>query len=140
MLPGARRVLVLLIVAWLNLALQPCAMALGADPVPDCPHCPSAQASEDAAQAMHAAADAAMPCATSVGSVGDCDSLDEMRADSRAGELKVKDAPGDQPVALLPAAALVDQWAFAAPAALPVRCNCPAASPPLNVLYCVYLK
>lgn len=136
--PGAQRVLALLFVAWLNLALQPCAMALGADPQPDCPHCPPAASDADARHGMHAPADAANPCATAV---ADCSATDDSSFDSRTGQLKLKDVPGDQLVAILPARVMTSGYRLSAQVSSSrYRRPDPGAACSLNILHCVYLK
>lgn len=119
--------------AWLNLALMPCAMAFEAVPETewsqgheqkqqeqhehDCPHCPPA--------GMTAA---------------DCLSPDESTLDARNGCVKLKDAPAEQPVVMMPPQFLLPATVLRSPA--PDRCysRYPGSPPPLNVLYCVYLK
>ncbi|MDZ7769923.1 MAG: hypothetical protein U5K38_12965 [Woeseiaceae bacterium] len=129
--PGAHSVLALLMVAWLNLALMPCAMAFEAVPETewshgheqpeqhehDCPHCP--------------------PAGTTA---ADCLSPDESTLDARNGYVKLKDAPAEQPVVIMPPQFLSPTAVLRSPA--PDRCyyQSPGTPPPLNVLYCVYLK
>lgn len=85
----------------------------------------------------HDSAHSEAPCATS-GS--DCTLVDDYSHD-RGGYVKLKDAPNNASVAIIdaklvlpdvPRAMLQDfeRYTFAAP----------GAAPPLNVLYCVYLK
>ncbi len=120
-------------VAWLNLALTPCAMAFDAVPETEqahghgqqheqqhehnCPRCP--------------------PAATTV---VDCVSPDESALDARNSFVKLKDAPAEQPVAILPPEVLFPVAVVRSPA--PDRCyyQTPGNPPPLNILYCVYLK
>lgn len=71
---------------------------------------------------------------------GDCGILDELNYDGRSVQLKLKDAPDDGPVAIIS----LEDWSPLAPSAsLPgighTRSPPPGDSPPLNVLYCVYL-
>lgn len=141
--PGAHSVFALLLVAWLNLALTPCAMAFDATPDHNCPHCPPAAAvhdahgDNDAGHGGHGMADQPMPCATAA---ADCLSPDESTLDARTGFVKLKDAPAEQPLAILPHQVVLP----AAPARAPASRNCHYRNPghprPLNVLYCVYLK
>lgn len=119
---------------WLNLALQPCAMALEADH--DCPHCPPAHEHEMAAHHNHGEAKAEAPCASMQ---SQCGELDDASLDGRTGQLKVKDAFE------LPLAIVHDPAAPAIAAAK--RCHQSTgppphagSSPPRHVLFCVYLK
>lgn len=127
-------VLGLFAAVWLNLALQPCAMALEADH--DCPHCPPAHEHEMAAHHGHGDAQADEPCASMQ---SQCGELDDASLDGRSGQLKLKDAVE------LPLAIAHDSIAPAVIVA--ERCNYSTGpprhaglSPPLNVLFCVYLK
>ncbi len=79
---------------WLNLALQPCAMALEADH--DCPHCPPAHEHEMMAHHGHGEAKAESPCASMQ---AQCGELDDVSFDGRTGQLKVKDT-AEIPVAI----------------------------------------
>lgn len=127
--PGAHSVLALLMVVWLNLALTPCAMAFDTAPETEqahgleqqheheCPHCP--------------------PAATTV---ADCLSHDESTLDARNGLVKLKDAPAEQPVAILPPQVLLPAAVVRSPAPHRRHYRTPGNPPPLNVLYCVYLK
>lgn len=92
----------------------------------DCPHCPPVEDRE------LSACDVIVP--------PDCAADDQLSAEPRSPQLKVKDTPSDLPVAL--AAAM-------ATAAPPVPLDQPLprsavflspGGPPRNVLYCVYLK
>jgi len=140
-----RSILAGFVVAWLNLALQPCAMALGTLEGPDCPRCPPAHEDEQIDHAMHGShtgaeesASVEMPCSIAA---ADCTLLDEFSYDGRTVKLELNDAPHDSPVATvspiypqsnLPLAEHVS-WH---PSRSPPR----PASVPLNVYYCVYLK
>lgn len=134
----ARRAFGAFVVVWLNLILQPCAMAIGSEP--DCPNCPPSHTPHIDGHEM-ATSDTvkqAMPCAS--GAV-DCDILDDFNHDGRTAQVKVKDAPDELPIALLPAAVV-------ASCIKPVRqrdpspvCLYPPGTPPaLTKLYCIYLK
>ena len=130
----ARQVLGLFAAVWLNVALQPCAMALEADH--DCPHCPPAHEHEMVAHHGHEMPKAETPCASMQ---AQCGELDDVSFDGRSGQLKIKDTV-ELPVAILPD--------LAAPAVtVAERCHFPTGppphaglSPPLHVLHCVYLK
>jgi hypothetical protein len=86
----------------------------------------------------HDSAASDVACATSG---FDCALADDYNYDSRGGHLKLKDVPNGASAAIIetnlvlpnvPRAMLqdFDRYTFAAP----------GAAPPLNVLYCVYLK
>jgi hypothetical protein len=137
-MPGARSALGVFAVLWLNLVLQPCAMAFGGDG--ECPSCPPEM--DHSGMSHHGdARDSSsvdVPCATTS---FDCALVDDYSHDGRGGQLKLKDVPNNTSVAIIetnivlpnvPRLALrnFDRYRFAAP----------GAAPPLNVLYCVYLK
>lgn len=123
----------------MNLALQPCAMALDATDDHECPHCPPAhttQHGEHAPSARLATMDE-MPCATSA---DDCSLVDDLKYDGRNTELKLKDAPGDVPLAIVPANPQILATRSSAEIGwFPARSPPPGNHTPLNVLYCVYL-
>jgi len=127
-------VLGLFVAVWLNLALQPCAMALEVDH--DCPHCPPAHEHEMASHHGHGGSKAEAPCASMQ---SQCGELDDVSLDGRTGQLKVKD------VIELPVAVTYDLPAPAVAVARQIRYSTGpphngGVSPPLNVLFCVYLK
>ncbi|ANO50100.1 hypothetical protein [Woeseia oceani] len=143
--PSARNALAVFVVAWLNLALAPCAMAFGGVPEPDCPHCPPSQADAHAGHDMsgHAVADHdgmedAMPCASSA---TDCNVTDELNHDGRTLKLEPKDSPSDLVIAIHPALPSVATLRTADAAGWHRTRSPPlGATTPLNILYCVYLK
>ena len=127
-------VLGLFAAVWLNLALQPCAMALEADH--DCPHCPPAHEHDMAAHHGHASPKAEAPCASMQ---AQCGELDDASFDTRSGQLKVKDSVE------LPLAIAHDR--ITPVVTMTERCNFPTGppqhaglSPPLHLLNCVFLK
>lgn len=134
--PWGRGALGLFVVVWLNLALQPCAMAFAADEDHDCPHCPPAQTHEH--DGMHVGTQHDMPCADSV---ADCATADDWNHDGRGGQSKLKDTPTDLLVAIAPHE-LAAAFRQATDARLvPRQASVHAGtSPPLHVLNCVYLK
>ena len=97
-------------------------MAMGADSDP-CPHCLPAEMP---------------PCETAV--TPDCGLDDQLTNESITNPFKLKDVPGELPVAISPdlnPSAWIDsrlQPLTPAPRLLM------SSGPPLNVLYCVYLK
>lgn len=116
-----------------NLAIQPCAMALGLND--GCAHCPPAEESAMPMHRGHELAPDEAPCASSPGA---CD-LTGASIDGRTVQLKVKDT-GELPVALLAdVAALVVPSPHDSPHSL-VPPDIPGSAPPVRVLYCVYLK
>lgn len=133
--PWSRRVLGIFVVVWLNLALQPCAMALGGEMDHDCPHCPP---SHEQQHDGHDTASNDMQCATDAAAYS---VLDEFNYDGRLATLKLKDTSNDLPVAIVSVAELVPNvqpTRVAIPC--PTRRPPPGSRTPLNVLYCVYLK
>ena len=81
----ARRALGLFVAVWLNLALQPCAMALESMQDNDCPNCPPAQAHEH--DGMHAGMGHEMPCASAA---ADCSFSEDLNYDGRSDQPKLK--------------------------------------------------
>jgi hypothetical protein len=139
-MPWTRRVLGLFVVMGLNLALQPCAMAMGVDDEHDCPRCPTSHTSEHVGHDMasHGNTASEMPCATGA---DDCSPMDTLNVDGRVTPHKVKDLPSDQPVAILSSAALLSTVDYHVQSkSLPRTYRTPGNSLPLNILYCVYLK
>ena len=131
-----RRALGLFAAVWLNLALQPCAMAFEVGDDHDCPHCPPAQTLEHGG--VHGGMDHELPCADGL---SDCAVADDLNLDGRSGPSKLKDAPSDAAVAIAPHEL---ELLFRQPAGA-TRRSCHAsmhagAPPPLYILHCVYLK
>ena len=118
---------------WLNLALQPCAMAYENATDHDCPGCPPAEMTGH--HGGHADATVDTPCADGL---ADCMVDDDASLDSRGGDLKVRDLPA--PVALAPAddVALLAPIAQA-PAPPPFASAHSGAPPPIHLLNCVFL-
>ena len=136
----ARRALGVFVAVWLNLALQPCAMALESIQDNDCPHCPPAQthAHDGMHDGMSESMGHEMPCASAA---ADCSFSEDLNHDARGDQLKLKDAHVDSPIAIA-------SREFALPYGNPVdflprpryASVHTGAPPPLNVLHCVYLK
>jgi hypothetical protein len=103
-IPGARRALGFVVVVWLNLALQPCAMALDGDR--GCPHCPPEM--DHSGMSGHAGGSrptsAGVPCA--VGAF-DCMLAGDYSHDGRGGQKTLKDAPDSGSAATLQTRILV---------------------------------
>lgn len=141
----ARRAFGGFVLVWLNLVLQPCAMALGNMEEHDCSRCPPSHEIERSDHAMHgghmAAEESAsgnMPCSIAA---TDCSQLDELNYDGRTAKLELNDAPNDSPVLLGPPIVLEPIFRPAEYLGRhSTRSPPPPASVPLNVFYCVYLK
>lgn len=129
------------VVAWLNLAVQPCLMAMESAPEPavasghsthaghsvehDCDHCPPALS------------DHATACASSA--AADCSSIPDYNNDGRNGASKLKDIP---------------TFVAIADSAIPIEITTQTISPPssncgvlhypsevpINIRFCVFLK
>jgi hypothetical protein len=138
----ARRpgVLALLAVLWLNMAILPCAMAFPGDE--DCPHCPPAEQHEmhhgmAASQGHdHGQVEVKPSCSTTQ---AECCDVVTGSVDARGGKLDYKPTsdiacatapfPGRSSCRL----AAVRQSAVDPP-------DIVGSSPPIHILYCVYLK
>ena len=132
----ARRALGLFVAVWLNLALQPCAMAMESMQDGDCAHCPPAQMHEH--DDMHKSMGQEMPCADAA---ADCSFSEDLNYDGRSGQLKLKDAQFDAPVAIAAREFALSYGISVDFQSRPRYSTVHAgAPPPLNVLHCVYLK
>lgn len=133
-----RSALGLFAAVWLNLALQPCAMAYEVEKDHNCPHCPpSEMQGQHDMHDMHEGMDAEMPCADGL---SDCSLDPDFNHDGRGGQTQLKDIKGDSPVFVGPMdlVASFDKVLRERP---PPRFETAhsGAPPPLHVLYCVYL-
>ena len=141
-LAGTSGVLAVLLVFCLNLAILPCAMALGLDDH-DCPHSPPADEHAMAGRHQgHAAGhhESRQPelrsdCVTSAASC--CDAATPS-VDSRASQLKLKKDGNDQPTVATASQILLSTITYA-PAVFADPPDPPGASVPRHVLFCVYL-
>lgn len=127
------RLLGAVIVAWVNMAVAPCAMAFGGEP--DCPHCPPAQESEAAAHHGDHGDDVKAGCDSLQ---SQCDDADQFSFDGRNTNNTAKakvDLPLGIPV-LVPELC-IERTAFMSSAVDPPPLD--ATSPPLHILYCVFL-
>lgn len=103
-------------------------MAMEVDTDHPCPHCPSGTSQERHSQDPQ------------LGEVADCDDLDIVSNDIRAAGSKAKDSPEDAPILVH------DAYFSNAPRLIPgaYERELPSltysSGPPLNLLYCVYLK
>ena len=133
-LSRGRNALGLFAAVWLNLVLQPCAMAFETPQGPVCPNCPPAH--EQPMPAHHFHDTAGMHCASLHAGCGE---LGGVSVDNRGDLPKIK-LPGE-----LPALIMGDypEPRIEAARYLPQPVNPrdgPATAPPRNVLFCVYLK
>lgn len=142
--PWAQRVLGLFVVMWLNMALQPCAMALGTAHGDDCVHCPPAITDTHAehmsheshqTQGEHASGGQSLPCHVAT---AECAGPGDYNFDGRT--VKVKNNLTDLTPGLAPstiAAPLADNAAsrYRFGSAIPL----PGDPPELHIVYCVYL-
>ncbi|MDH3612433.1 MAG: hypothetical protein OEU90_01855 [Gammaproteobacteria bacterium] len=130
-----RRALGLFVAVWLNLALQPCAMAYTAGDDHDCPHCPPAETHEHGG--MHGNMDHKVPCADGL---SDCAVAEDVNHDGRNGQSKLKDAPTDTTFAIASDELAAPYHHPVDATSLPRYASVHAgAPPPLHVLNCVYL-
>ena len=122
-----------LVAVWLNLAVQPCAMALGLDD--GCPHCPPVDHAAMDAHHGHHAEEVDAGCDSLL---SDCGETDDFNIDGRFSFSKAKDTTDDvQAVAVAPVAAQLSRIGFTTTAADPPRPV--GSSPPLYLLNCVFL-
>lgn len=133
-----RSLLGVLGVLWLNMAVLPCAMAFQGDD--DCAHCPPEEKHENhhemAAHHDHAQTEPEHTCATA--SVECCDVM-AANVDARSGKLDYKPAPDVAfATAPLPSDGNSRHASIVEATADPPVIG--GSSPPLRVLYCVYLK
>lgn len=130
----------LFVVLWLNMALQPCAMAFSDEHQHDCPQCPPAHSREIPPQGSHESHDKALEGAPCNAGASQCAFSDDYNYDGRTAQIKVKDAPSDVPVAIAPAVvglSLADTVSASLGPDDPS--HRPGVPPSLNILYCVYL-
>lgn len=124
----ARSALGLVLIAVLNLAFQPCAMAMDMDTDHGCPHCPT--------EARHGNHDNK----PKLDDIADCDYVNIYNHDGRSTESQGKDLSPDlnAPIAgefsVAESALPQSEFRFGTSAARH------PGDPPLNILYCVFLK
>ena len=126
-----RRALGLFVAVWLNLALQPCAMA-------------NAMEAEQQPMQMHEHGgahgnmDMQMPCADGV---ADCSIDDDLNHDGRGGQIKLENLSNDIPLLVADYSSELRLQrsgdATTQPRYASVHSGAP---PPLYVLHCIYLK
>jgi len=127
----------LFLAVWLNLALQPCAMAATRADRHDCPDCPPAEMQHHGVHGVAGTGMAAVkPCADSL---ADCMVDVDANHDLRSDKLRLDDVKADIPIAFyLPA----DTTPRRSPVSMdmPRRHTLPPpGAPPRHVLNCVYL-
>ncbi len=123
--PWARRALGIFVVAWLNLALLPCAMALDEVQERACPFSQPATSADTSCCDEQAAR---------------CELPGDYNYDGRTFQGKVKDAPFEMPPAIVPTILAVSAEISTptTPGFLAPQCWS-GGKPRLNVLHCVYL-
>jgi len=126
-----RRALALFVAVWLNLALQPCAMAFAMDAEQQ----PMQMHEHGGA---HGNMDMQMPCADGV---ADCSIDDDLNHDGRGVQIKLKDLSNDIPSVIAVYSSEIrirhPSDATTQPRYASVHSGAP---PPLYVLHCIYLK
>ena len=123
-----RGALGLVFVAVLNLAFQPCVMAMEADTDHPCPHCPTELGQEQ----HHKSAELDL--------TADCNVVDTYSHDSRPAQTKNTEHAGDLPVLLVSEIPEVGNlYSQVEYSRRPPTSSYPGG-PPLNILYCVFLK
>ena len=139
-----RFLLSVFVVAWLNLAVQPCVMAMELAPEPaavteqsahaghsnhssdhDCDHCPPASGGH------------AITCASAAAS--DCSSISDLNYDKRNGTPKLNDIP-----TYVAIAELATPFEITIPTSSPPLPGCAPldypSEPPPSIRFCVFLK
>lgn len=138
--PWGRRVLGLFVVVWLNVILQPCAMAFGGDSDHGCNHCPPAVSAEVSSHRAHEADSSehsTSPCETNA---SQCAFLDDFKYDGRTAKVKIENAPADIPVGILASTVVFQPGNTSSALRGTVDISCLPGDPPsLTVLYGVYL-
>lgn len=124
----------LLMVLWLNMAVLPCAMAFESDT--SCAHCPPAGEHDITSHHSHSEVQVEPTCATTQ---SQCCDLEQAGVDARGGKLDIKPA---SEVVFITAPVIATMPSRSSGH---VRCasdppDIYGSSPPLHVLYCVYLK
>lgn len=133
-----RNVLGLLAIIWLNMAVLPCAMAFQGDD--DCPHCPPPeQHGQDHGMSAHHGGDTAASRPSCATAQPDCCDAIAASVDARGGKIEHKPAP-DVVLASVPLPGNHGDRPSAQRCGSPDPPDVSGSSPPLRVLYCVYLK
>jgi hypothetical protein len=115
-------------------------MAFGDADDHDCPGCPPTSTEEISSRSTHEAANSIFFSSMCETSTAECALLNDVNFDGRTTSVGVKDAPSDVPVGIAPS---VDAISLAKDSSAdPDVCDTfylPGDSPPLNILFCVYL-
>jgi hypothetical protein len=112
----------------LSLAFQPCAMAMDMDTDHPCPHCPAKTGEKQHHQRSQ------------LNVVADCDYVDIYSYDNRTSQSKADGSPQALPI-LVDSVFSLDLPGFVSEVyerASPLADH--SSGPPLNILYCIYLK
>jgi len=136
----SRSAFALFAVVWLNMALQPCVMALEKVDDHDCPGCPPATGEEISAHGARESGQSKAASSPCMISTAECAQIDSFSHDGRTTTVKAKDVQSDAPFDVVSS---LDALSSAQVPATNYRiCDSPGLpgnSPPLNILYCVYL-
>lgn len=116
------------VVAILNLAFQPCAMAMDMDKDRPCPHCPG----EVGQQQQHRDAPLNL--------TADCELGDDYSYDSRTSKSKDDEQPIDVPAVLFEEFSPSEAYRSHSGCSRLLSAADLSNGPPLITLYCVYLK
>jgi len=138
--PWTRSVLGLFVVVWLNVALQPCALAYGGSTGIGRAHCPPVQTEDVSARSEDGASQSDSNIVLCETSSAQCAFVDDFNYDGRVIEVKVKHEPSVEPFAIVPpfpVIALDDH--LIANARDHGRLLLPGDQSRCNVFYCVYL-
>ena len=114
------RLIGLLGVVWLNMALNPCAMALSETDETDCPHCPPAQHCDEQA-------------------IERCNYLDTIDSDGRTHQTRTPDF-SDYEFVLPPVLVVVPTLRVDSSTSTEFLQTTGPPGPPLYVRHCAYLK
>ena len=130
---ATRRLLGVLIALWINMVVQPCAMAAEAEH--DCPHCPPAHHEQMAGHHGHGAEKHARPCAALEAQCGDIGDISvESRGSAQPDDL---DQPDALAARIIPEHAAVDRLVASRATGPPLLLS---GTPPIYILNCAYLK
>ncbi len=130
-------------VLWLNLVLQPCAMAFSpsANEMPDCPNCPPAHEHSQHVQDVSPtdiSSSKGLPCAADM---SDCEVSGEANYDRRTDQLNLADYSNDFAPLLVATVLPAHEPQYAVTTKqLPSKEPPPGKPIPLNMLHCVYLN
>lgn len=124
----------LLTVLWLNMAVLPCAMAFESDT--SCAHCPPADEHDITSHHSHSEVQVDPTCATLR---SQCCDLEQASVDARGGKIDIK-PPSEVVFITAPVIATVPNRTSGRVRRASDPPDIYGSSPPLRILYCVYLK